>query len=75
MTALGAGLVFIAGILTLAISAAALHRSIITERKAQVKNLTVSAIGVLDHYYHKESNGILTLEQAQNEAKQVLRGF
>lgn len=47
---------------------------LIETRKAEVKNLTVSAASVMEQFRIKEEKGVLSREEAQKQAYEALRG-
>ena len=50
-----------------------INNNIYEEKKMQVQNMINSAMGVVQHYYNQETNGVLSREEAQQNAKNVLR--
>ncbi len=51
-----------------------LRSSLVEDHRNRVRHLSESAAGIVAHYHAMEQNGQLTREQAQEAAKEALRG-
>jgi PAS domain-containing protein len=64
-------ILFIASIFTIIIPV--FHHNMINQKKEMIKELTVSAASIIEHYILKEESGAMTREIAQKEAVNVIK--
>jgi len=69
------GVALIGMLLAIAVGLLSYHQSLMDARTRKTQSLVEAAWGVLAHYHQLETDGKLTREQAQLQAKETLRGL